>query len=363
MTRHRDQPNHLALRPSFLKWGVRMKALLPLFLFSLAVAIPAQAQASQPSAAKPADAEPGLTLVSAERVYLDARLGTTIEPRLGRYSSHPSGRGAPNAGRAREGLEKAIAKWGRFTVVDDPEKSDLVLVIVEGNRNSGIREGVLTEKLLVARGGADKVKLWESSSHDGGVRDYRPVAKTVDEFRAAVEEYEKKVPKELVAQARAARISGATSATSGGCGNAPSDPLDCIAHQNAALYLPEEREENQGAVKLSQVLLHMSVLDMEKHVSTTEFSNYVVAIQKLLHRQFTTAQRQPGKDIAVQGTLQADGKADFKLASRPQLDNGQMQTLYDGLQKLPRPAVHEGPVEFRAVFQLWGGSEESRTER
>lgn len=340
-----------------------MKALLPLFLLSLAVAIPAQAQASQPSAAKPDDSEPGLTLASAERVYLDARLGTAIEPGFGPHSSHPSGRGAPNAGRAREGLERAIAKWGRFTVVDDPVTADLVLVIVEGNRNSGVREGVLTEKLLVARGGADKVKLWESSSHEGGVRDYRPVAKTVDEFRAAVEEYEKKIPKELMAQARAAKMSGATSAISGGCGAAASDPLDCMAHQNATLYLPEEREENQGAVKLSEVSLHMSVLDMEKHVSTTEFSNYVVAIQKLLHGQFATAQRQPGKDIAVQGTLQADGKAEFELASRPQLDDEQLQSFYDDLQKLPRPAVHEGPVEFRAVFQLWGGSEESRTLR
>jgi hypothetical protein len=340
-----------------------MKVLLLLFLLSLSVAIMAQEPGSQPSAAKPADAEPGLTLASAQRVYLDARLGTTIEPGLGPYSSHPSGRGAPNAGRAREGLEKAIVKWGRFTLVDSPEKADLVLVIVEGNRTSGIREGVLTEKLLVVRGGTDKVKLWESRSHDGGVRDYRPVAKTVDEFRAAVEEYENKVPKELVVQARAAGISGATSAKSGGCGATPSDPLDCLAHQDAALYLPEQREENQGAVKLSQVVLHMSVLDMEKHVSTTEFSNYVVAIQKLLHGQFATAPSQPGKDLAVQWTLQTDGKANFKLQSRPQLDDKQMQSFYDDLQKLPRPAVREGPVEFRVVFQLWGGSEESRTVR
>jgi len=183
------------------------------------------------------------------------------------------------------------------------------------------------------------------------------VAKTVDEFRAAVEEYEKRVPKDLVAQTRAARNSGATPAKSGGCGAGASDLQDCLAHQDAALYLPEQREENQGAVKLSQIVLHMSVLDMEKHVSTTEFSNYVVAIQKLLHRQFTTAQPQPGKDLAVQGTLQDDGKAEFQLQSRPQVDDEQMQNFYDELQKMPRPAVHEGPVEFRVVFQLWGGSE------
>src|SRR5882762_2486787 len=76
---------------------------LLLMLFSLAGKIPAhsqEAQALQPSAKKeqPAasvDAEPGLTLASAARVYLDAEIGTTIPPGFGRYSSHPSGRGAP----------------------------------------------------------------------------------------------------------------------------------------------------------------------------------------------------------------------------------------------------------------------------
>jgi hypothetical protein len=103
-------------------------------------------------------------------------------------------------------LQKAIAQWGRFTVVGDPGKADLILVIVEGNRSSGIREGVLTEKLLILRGGPQRrPPLWESNSHDGGIRDYRPVAKTVDEFRAAVGEYEKNIPRELVAQARAKR--------------------------------------------------------------------------------------------------------------------------------------------------------------
>ncbi len=343
-------------------------SFLLISFFSLGGKTPAQsqpAQASQPSSAlkqpaATADAEPGLTLASADRVYLNAELGTTIPAGFGRYSSHPSGRAAPSIERAHEGLEKAIAKWGRFTVVSDPGKADLILVIVEGNRTSGIREGILTERLVVSRGGPEgTAPLWQSKSHDGGIRDYRPVAKTVDEFRAALEEYEKTIPQELVAQARAKRKA---EAASGGCATAKADPLDCIAHENAALYLPEDREENRGAVKLSEVVLHKSLLDLEKYVSTTDFSNYVVAIQKLLHQQFTGAQRQPGKDVALEGTLRPDGKADFRLASRPQVEPQQMESFYNGLLLISRPAVREGPVEFRAVFQLWGGSGESQAE-
>jgi len=342
--------------------------VLLMSFFSLGETTPAQSQetqASEPSAAKEqpaasADPEPGVTLASAARVYLDAALGTTIPEGFGRYSSHPSGRGAPSAQRAHAELQKAIAQWGRFTVVGDLGKADLILVIVEGNRNSGVREGVLTERLVVSRSGSEGMApLWQSKSHDGGMRDYRPVAKTVEEFRAAVEEYEKNIPRELVAEARAKRKA---ETTFGGCGAAPADPLDCLAHGNTALYLPGDREENRGAVKLSEVVLHKSMLDVEKYVSTTDFSNYVVAIQKLMHQQFTVAQRQPGKDIALQGTLQPDGKADFKLASRPQVEQQQMESFYDGLLLVPRPAVREGPVEFRAVFQLWGGSDESQAK-
>jgi hypothetical protein len=329
-----------------------------LFCFLLATSGPGHSQDPQTlqSAKEPATstaAEPGLTLAAAGRVYLTAELGTTVQA--------GSGRGSPSAELAREGLEKAITKWGRFALVDSPEKADLILVIVEGSRNSGVRVGVLTERLLVSRAGTDRTTLvWKSNSYDGGIRDYRPVAKAVDEFRAAVEEYDKTIPKELLAQAQSARKRDGPSS---GCATAQSDFTDCIAQGNSRLYLPDDREENRGAVKLAEVVLHMSLLDTGKYVSITEFSNYIVSIQKLLNHQFTEAQRQPGKDIAVDGTLQPDGKTDLRLASRPEVDQRQMQSFYDALLHVPRPAVHDGPVEFRVVFQLWGGSEQSHTER
>jgi hypothetical protein len=127
------------------------------------------------------------------------------------------------------------------------------------------------------------------------------------------------------------------------------------------LFLAEDREENQGAVKLSEVVIHASMVDFAKNVSTKELSDYVVAIQKLLHQQFSGGKQQTGKDVAVVATLQPDGKAEFRLASRPLLDQEPMQKFYDGLLNLPRPKVSDVPVEFKAVFMLWGGSEDSKT--
>src|ERR1700756_3401599 len=99
-------------------------SLLLVSFFSLAGRIELQSQegqASQPSTAKeqpaagidgPSLDEPGLMLASAYRVYLDAELGEIVQPGFGRYSSHPSGRGAPSAQRAHAELQKAIAQWG-----------------------------------------------------------------------------------------------------------------------------------------------------------------------------------------------------------------------------------------------------------
>ena len=97
-----------------------------------------------------------------------------------------------------------------------------------------------------------------------------------------------------------ARAKRKAETASGGCGAAPADPLDCLARGNTVLYLAEDREENRGAVKLSEAVLGKSLLDVGKYISTTDFSNYVVAIQKLLHQQFTAAIAVNSVDVEVE---------------------------------------------------------------
>jgi hypothetical protein len=223
-----------------------------------------------------------------------------------------------------------------------------------------LKTGALTEKLQVTRGGskiADAPILWESPSHTGGIADYRPVAKTVKELRFVIEDYEKKIPQEKIAQARQART---TDQASGGCAAEEKDELDCLSHSSSELFLPEDREENRGAVKLTEAVLNVRPLDMPNRIATQDFSNYVAAMQKLLHKQFTAEQQQTGWDLAVMGTLQADGKAKIELRTRPSADSKQLQTFYDNLQAVSSPAVKGDPLEFQVIFAVWGGSEESK---
>ncbi len=293
-----------------------------------------------------------LTLAAAQTVFLTATVGEVLPTAYGRARA--------SADRALAELKKAVARWHRFELVDSPDRADLVLIIVESNHTSGIREGALNERLLVARGRSttsDSV-MWKSTLHEGGLRDYRPVAKTVEEFRALLEQYDKNLPADAIAQARAAN----PKASSQGCGQEQKDDLDCLANSTAQLFLPQDREENKGAVQLSEAALNVSPLDMMDRISTNEFSDYVVAIQKLLHQQFTPSQQGAGWDIAVIGVLKSDGKPELSLRSRPNTDQKQLQTFYDHLQALAAPKVNGKPLEFRIIFAVWGGSPESNTK-
>jgi len=338
----------------------RKRQLISSLILSTSLLAMAQDAPSSPAKARAATttqlaSDQQLDLASAQTVFLTARVGEVM--------ATVHGRARASAERALTELKKAILEWHRFAIVNSPDKADLILTILESNQNSGLREGVLSEKLLVARGGSttpEPALLWESSVHKGGVRDYRPVGKTVDEFRTLLDKYDRDLPPDQLAQLRAAKKA---KAPSGGCGETKDDPLDCLKNSASAVFLPEDREENKGNVKLSEAVLNVSLLNMEEHISSSEFSDYVIAMQKLLHQQFTATERGPGWDIAVLGTFQPDGKPKLEVQSRPYADQKQLQTFYDKLTSVPGPAVSKGPVDFRVVFAVWGGSEESKKER
>ena len=204
-----------------------------------------------------------LALASAQTVFLTATVGEVLPTAYGRARA--------SADRALAELKKAVAGWHRFEIVDSPNRADLVLIIVESDHTSGIREGALNERLLVAPGGSktpDSAVMWKSSLHEGGLRDYRPVAKTVEEFRALLEQYDKDLPADAIAQARAAK----PKTSSDGCDQEQKDDLDCLAKSTAQLFLPQDREENKGAVQLSEAALNVNPLDLMNRISTNEFS-------------------------------------------------------------------------------------------
>ncbi len=123
----------------------------------------------------------------------------------------------PYPAYAKKQVEKAIRKWGRFTLVEDPEQADLVLVVFEGTKKQTYSYSVehpkwyekdrktetfnsLVDRLLVFKGGktskADTTPLWDSGEIEYGsfadvLRLRMPATATAIKFRKFVEALEK----------------------------------------------------------------------------------------------------------------------------------------------------------------------------
>ena len=136
-------------------------------------------------------------ITSAKTVAIIARLGT-IGP--GGYT--------PDVRRAKKQVREIIEKWGRYTVVDDASKADLVLVITEGHSGSIVlaqsagnetyRTGtaqeasILADILAVYKGGAtpdpNAEPLWIQIERGGYTW---PAKRAANKFRKDVEAAEK----------------------------------------------------------------------------------------------------------------------------------------------------------------------------
>ena len=92
---------------------MRLTASFILVLFSLAPAVQAK-EKSLPDA-----------ILSAKSVYVLARAGVSGNAKT-----------KPDADRAKAQVEQALRKWGRYEIVSEPAKADLVLVVNETNSTS-----------------------------------------------------------------------------------------------------------------------------------------------------------------------------------------------------------------------------------
>lgn len=103
-------------------------------------------------------------IVSAKTVTVMARQGTSGTARI-----------RPNALRAKAQVEAALRKWGRYQIVDNPAKADLVMVVVEGNAPAELPDAdhpalykmtamqLLSDTLTIYKGGGitpDSKPLW-----------------------------------------------------------------------------------------------------------------------------------------------------------------------------------------------------------
>ena len=132
-------------------------------------------------------------VLSAKTTYVLARIGNVGE---GKYR--------PDDKRAKSQVTKALEKWGRYRVVDEMDKADLVLIITEGHSGTygtswamhGITQvaapDVLSDTLGVYKGGTvdESVEpLWKATE-TGDDFDW-PAERVVKKFRKAVEKASK----------------------------------------------------------------------------------------------------------------------------------------------------------------------------
>lgn len=205
--------------------------------------LPPAAQTTQATAATSAR-DPRQVLVSAKSVAIFSRLGEMAQ--TGRLMWDP------NPDKAKDKLEKAVRAWGRLTVVDNPADADLVLMIVEGNRSSFLKEGELYEVLLAYPGGSSESTpskpLWQQEAKEG--LGGRPADKLLERFRKYVEGLEKSLP--ATATANAGPQSNATPAKAEPS-PAPS-PQTAVSQPRDTQALKPQEEKSLPAVHVSGVL-------------------------------------------------------------------------------------------------------------
>jgi superkiller protein 3 len=128
-------------------------------------------------------------LVSARKVALIGSVGYVAATGL---ALNPSGE------KAQQLLDDQIRKWGRFSVIEDPNKADLVLVLFEGNRSTGHGGTIRTARLVVLPGGGPPkrgdIPLFDESDNGGVLLPTSAAPKVVARFRSYLESLDKTTP-------------------------------------------------------------------------------------------------------------------------------------------------------------------------
>lgn len=164
-----------------MKWQI-FSAIL------LGTALTATHAAAQTSmlAPKP-DAKTEQLLAGARTVALFGELGYVAETGIALN---------PSAEKAQQSLEKEVRKWGRFTVVENPAKADLVLVLYAGNRAAGGGGVFATAQLVVFPGGPvpkrGDIPFWNEDA-SGSLLSPAATPKVIAKFRAYLENLDKTI--------------------------------------------------------------------------------------------------------------------------------------------------------------------------
>ena len=101
------------------------------------------------------------------------------------------------ASKAEQAFKRALAKWGRFQLVDDVDSADLIIVVSEYSSSKPGKMERVREELTVFAGGntptVDTTPLW-ATKEVGPALGQRPTEKLVDDLRKSFSALEKSAP-------------------------------------------------------------------------------------------------------------------------------------------------------------------------
>jgi hypothetical protein len=135
------------------------------------------AGSSAPSAVQPTPAEAASLLLNARTVAVIGNTGVQLQNRLW---ANPSG------DRAKEKVEAVLKEWGKYQIVDLGEHPDMVIVVLESQKNLSLfKRANLVAELKVHRGGQELTDetpvIWSGEAAEGFSK--LPATKVAEMFR------------------------------------------------------------------------------------------------------------------------------------------------------------------------------------
>jgi hypothetical protein len=115
--------------------------------------------------------------------YLLSSKTVFVRGQLGHVERATRGYLDPNSARAADSVTKALAKWGRYEIVNEPARADLIAVVTESNRAIwGVQEQLRSNLSVYAAGfaSADSKPLWTSDAKEAFTK--MPSTKVAEDF-------------------------------------------------------------------------------------------------------------------------------------------------------------------------------------
>ena len=154
-----------------------MKGHTPLVVSAICAAALLSPERGAAATLQARNSESAATLAAARTV---AVIGLTGEQMMDRLWANPNG------ARGEVKVKAVLTEWGQYEIVEDPRQADLVLIVIESQKNINLfKLANLVAELRVYRGGetitTSTPTLWSGDAAEGFKK--LPATKVAEKFR------------------------------------------------------------------------------------------------------------------------------------------------------------------------------------